>query len=172
MDLAQLQAEVGEWSRRNFPNNTPNEPFHGMVEEIGELAAAIVNQNRHDEIDAIADLVIFAADYCYRRGLNMEQLFTTYVTVVEPETPTNWLLTACDHLGAIARARLKIKQVIRGAAEVHEENERRAVGSLLRAICNYAGSRGFYFDDIVEKTWNKVKQRDWTKNRETGEATT
>ena len=81
MNLDDLQDEVAEWSRRNFPNNTPIEPLLGLMEELGELAHAHLKGQqgiRHtaDEIeykkrDALGDLIIQACDYASRGGFHL-----------------------------------------------------------------------------------------------------
>lgn len=82
MTLEQLQHEVGEWSRRNFPSNKPHHPLLGVSEETGELSHAHLKGEqgiRHtpEEIlamkcDAIGDIVIYLADYCERNGLSLD----------------------------------------------------------------------------------------------------
>lgn len=79
INFADLQKQVGEWSRRNFPNNTPDNPFKGMVEELGELAHALLKKEQgirgtpeeHDVAakDAVGDLLVYTADFCERRRM-------------------------------------------------------------------------------------------------------
>lgn len=93
IDFDQLQAEVGEWSRKNFPNNTPDNPFKGMVEELGELAHALLKKEQgirgtaeeHDAAakDAVGDLIIYTADFCERRGWKLQEIVKTVWDVVK-----------------------------------------------------------------------------------------
>ena len=80
--MNELQFEVGQWSRKNFPNNKPTYPLLGLVEEVGELAHAHLKmeqgirgtEREHQiaKIDAIGDIVIYLADYCERNGISLE----------------------------------------------------------------------------------------------------
>lgn len=100
-----LQTQVGEWSRKNFPNNEPTDPFLGVVEELGELAHAL----------------------------------------------------------------LKAKQGIRGTVTVHEAAAKDAIGDLLIYMTDFCERKGWSMQEIVEDTWDTVKQRDWTKNKKDGQ---
>lgn len=83
MFLMRLQREVGVWSRKNFGKQSSHRPLLGAVEEIGELCHAHLKGEqriRHtpDEIramriDAVADVVIYLADYCEREGIDFGQ---------------------------------------------------------------------------------------------------
>jgi len=104
LNFNKLQQEVGEWSRKNFPNNTPNNPFLGMVEEVGELAHAL----------------------------------------------------------------LKADQGIRGTAAEHEEAAMDAVGDILVFMADFCERKGWSMQEIIEEVWDRVKHRDWTKNKKDG----
>ena len=91
--LSQLQAEVGEWSRRNFPKNQPHHPLLGAAEEIGELCHAHLKQDQgirgtRDEHqaakkDAVGDTIIYLADYCERNGFKLEDAVEIAWTMVK-----------------------------------------------------------------------------------------
>ena len=78
--LHRLQREVGEWSRRNFGDQPIHRPLLGAFEEVGELAHAHLKEEQgirseEDHVangkDAVADVVIYLADYCARRGWSL-----------------------------------------------------------------------------------------------------
>src|SRR5688572_7611302 len=78
-----LQHEVGEWSRRNFPNNMPHHPLLGLTEEVGELAHSHLKleqgirgtESEHilGKMDAVGDILIYLADYCSRNNIDMQE---------------------------------------------------------------------------------------------------
>lgn len=105
LNFAGLQSQVGEWSRRNFPNNTPDNPFLGVVEEVGELAHSL----------------------------------------------------------------LKLRQGIRGTTEEHIEAAKDAVGDTLVYMADFCERQGWDMQLIIEEVWGKVQQRNWTKNKTTGQ---
>jgi NTP pyrophosphatase (non-canonical NTP hydrolase) len=103
--LTQLQAEVGEWAKKNFGDQPSYRQILGAMEELGELAHAQLkseqgirgSQEKHDADakDAVADVVIYLVDYCYRRGWDFHViLFETWEVVKNrdwkknPETGT------------------------------------------------------------------------------------
>jgi NTP pyrophosphatase (non-canonical NTP hydrolase) len=84
LTFRRLQESVAEWSRRNFTDQSPGDCFEGMVEETGELAHARLKarqgirgtKDEHEaaERDAIGDLLIYMADYCQRRGFELQEI--------------------------------------------------------------------------------------------------
>jgi NTP pyrophosphatase (non-canonical NTP hydrolase) len=94
MTFEQLQREVNTWARRNF--GTHVEPYHrcllGAMEELGELAHAHLKAEQsirgtakeHEAAgkDAVADTIIYLADYCCARGWDLDAIITeTWQTV-------------------------------------------------------------------------------------------
>ena len=80
--IKELQQEVTEWSRRNFPNNKPYHPLLGVGEEVGELMHAhlkmeqqirVNEDHKAEQIDAVGDLFIYLLDYCSRTNINAEE---------------------------------------------------------------------------------------------------
>ena len=88
--MKQIQDEILEWSIKNF-GEVPNSQipmrissFLGIVEEIGELAHALLkwgqgirgSEEEHRKVieDSIADLLVFTLDFCGRNGMNAEEL--------------------------------------------------------------------------------------------------
>lgn len=81
MNLSQLQAEQKEWADRNFGTEQESwKPLLGALEELGELAHAHLKasqgirgtseEHRAAKVDAVADVVVFLADYCSREGID------------------------------------------------------------------------------------------------------
>lgn len=81
MSLRQLETEVQEWAKRNFPNNKPHMPLLGATEEVGELAHAHLKMEQGirgtpeehlaAKKDAVGDIIIYLADYCWRNGFSL-----------------------------------------------------------------------------------------------------
>jgi NTP pyrophosphatase (non-canonical NTP hydrolase) len=87
-DFADLQTEVKAWSEYNFPRNKDHFPLLGAQEELGELAHVRLkweqgireyDSDRYfiDSEDAIADIIIYLADYCARNGFNLQHSIET-----------------------------------------------------------------------------------------------
>lgn len=81
-----LQEEHKVWVARNFPGNDDSQAFHGMVEEVGELAHTRLKFKQkirghadgdfttalYQEQDALGDLFVFMMSYCNARGFDLE----------------------------------------------------------------------------------------------------
>src|SRR3990167_222491 len=82
--LRRLQEELRPWVTYNFGDRESWQPLLGALEELGELAHAHLKAHQHIRgteavhaaraQDAVADCVIFLADYCNARGWDMEKL--------------------------------------------------------------------------------------------------
>ena len=81
--LKKMQEEQKPWVKHNFGDRPSWMPLLGVVEELGELAHAHlkkaqgirVNENHDENIkDAVADIVIFLADYCSSVGIDLEKV--------------------------------------------------------------------------------------------------
>ena len=92
MNLKTLQEELKPWVLHNFGTRPAYHPLLGAVEEIGELAHAHLKQEQgirtdedHDEKakDAVADAIIYLADYCNCRGFDMDDIVTKVWNVVK-----------------------------------------------------------------------------------------
>ena len=81
--LRKLQEEQKQWVKHNFGERPSWMPLLGAVEELGELAHAHLKESQgirlsedHTENakDAVADIVIYLADYCSSRGFDFESI--------------------------------------------------------------------------------------------------
>ena len=84
MHISTFQREVLEWVLKNFNVDDPTDPLLGVVEEVGELAHAILKQKQgirgtfeeHEAAakDAVGDICVYLADLCGRRGWDLEDI--------------------------------------------------------------------------------------------------
>lgn len=81
MELSQLQMEVREWAKKNFPQAEKWEALVGLQEEVGELSHSFLKQHqnirleedhRAKMVDAVGDIVIYLADFCHRNKIDMD----------------------------------------------------------------------------------------------------
>jgi NTP pyrophosphatase (non-canonical NTP hydrolase) len=84
VDLDDLQAEIFSWQTKNFGDQPAHRSFLGVVEEVGELAHAIL---KHEQAirgtpeehvaakkDAIGDAMIFLLNYCSAHGYSLARI--------------------------------------------------------------------------------------------------
>jgi len=81
--IRKIQKEQVEWVKRNFGDRPSWWPLLGAVEELGELAHAFLKREQGIRIsephtenikDAVADTVIYLADFCQAEGIDMQQV--------------------------------------------------------------------------------------------------
>lgn len=89
--LADLQRVMSMWQLNNFPDATPDDPFTGMVEELGELAHARLKMKQgirtdedHEaaERDALGDILIFMTHYATLRKIRLSDAVLEAMEVV------------------------------------------------------------------------------------------
>lgn len=71
-------------------------------------------------------------------------------------------------LGRLSHAHIKKEQGIRGNPELHQANKIDAVGDIMIYLADYCGQNGIDMAQAVTNTWNRVKQRNWKKNKVDG----
>jgi len=178
--LQTLQNEQAVWSEKNFGEQPPTAPLLGLIEEVGELAHAVLKRNQgirtgenHIEQmkDAIGDIVIYAADYATRQGF---QLDAAYGLLVGFEDMRNFrddagtdafVFSISLSLGRLCKyhsARVNL-----GKAETIEL-QTSYMGALLVQLKRLCDREDLRLDKIIEETWAQVKRRDWKKYPETG----
>lgn len=173
IDWKTLVEERDEWVAKNFPDSYKTDSLLGVVEELGELAHAHLKSKQgirgtkaeHDEAakDAIGDLVV------YLLGV------ISYEKVIE-------YIDHEQYLNSIHQSNGRELVLFDLAAEVGglcayvspagprglKETVAYRVNRILALCAAYCAHRYWNFEDIVTKTWNHVKQRDWNKHREDG----
>lgn len=178
-----LIAEVGIWSYENFKFNVskvdehtvlgPVAPLLGIIEEIGELFDSITVCELKD---AIADVMIFLADFHYRKGFNSATLILwnrvadriEVESGISLERQTEKMLMS--NVGRLAHIELKRHQAIRGYGETLQYISEMSV-IITDILVLLARIYCIHTDDILtldemltltEKVWDSVKQRKWT----------
>jgi NTP pyrophosphatase (non-canonical NTP hydrolase) len=91
-NLRQLQARQGVWQKKNFPGGDDTNPILGVVEEVGELAHAVlkarqgirgtIEEHEAAAMDAVGDIVIYLIALCNKRGWCFSDIvFATWAAV-------------------------------------------------------------------------------------------
>ena len=159
MDWYKLMIERNEWVSKNFDEDSPGAPpvqsIMGTFEELGELSHAHLKQEQgirgtdeEHELnakDAIGDLSIYLMGVMNRTGTPRE--------IADPKGREAWEVLL--ELGA-AVGTLGIRQ------------SRYDVERIVSLSLEYCASRGWDYEEIVCKTWEAVKKRDWKANPQDG----
>lgn len=174
--------EVGQWAIYNFGDNNglgKIGPMLGAVEECGEFIEAteitavdepISEEQSAAMADAIADKWIFLFDFCSRSGV---ELVITQAQLIEEmvdgQAREAGLLDRQCHscvnlklLGKLAHANLKLTQRIRGIDPT--EFRKRCSAILTELFLHDLEMTSYHLCGFIEKTWLKVKARNWRDN--------
>lgn len=169
--LAVLQKEAAVWSLHNFGKRPASQPLRGIIKELGELSQSFLRgpDSREYVLDAVADTVIFMADYCTCMSFDLASIAQTdsykrpFLMFIDG---VNWGgVLRC--IGELCHHDLKLEQKIR-LNQDHEAHIKESLGSIyifLEFICAKLGT------DLLDETykvWQSVKNRDWKKNAVTG----
>ena len=74
--------------------------------------------------------------------------------------PWEVLLGLGEEVGELFHAHLKQYQGIR-MNENHDAHARDSVGDIVVFLVGYCNARGWLLSDVLNETWNHVKQREW-----------
>lgn len=171
VNWSSLQVEVGEWAEDNFGDQPAINPFLGTAEELSELVHYLLTTETVDlteELDAIGDILVFFADYCYRNGISYEEAAKQRGDVTlhtECQSVEDLCVEITISRGNQAYSLLKQDQGIRLNRDgVGEEADITNLAHTLRAIEEFATARGYTLDDAVDEAWGEVKEREWDSN--------
>ena len=163
-----LQDEVGRWSQENFGNQPAHYPFMGTGEEAGELADDIqlASPPDEEELDAVGDILVYAADFCARRGLDLQGAFDAAQSR-EPEH-ADFFREWTAARGQLERSVLKRAQGIDSAdkyadgSRVSDIAEQDALARMLCTLNVFAADRGYTLEDCIQVAWyDEVIDREW-----------
>ena len=86
MNLRALQVQLKLWQEHNFPGREAWQPLLSISEEVGELYHAYLKRNRRTQLrirleenhsakirDAVADIIVFLADFCNAEGIDLQE---------------------------------------------------------------------------------------------------
>lgn len=174
----ELKDEVGQWSIANFGEQPSWMPLMGAGEEVGELAAVILQGGSPDFIDkaeardAIGDAAIFLMDYCSKESIHLherqEAVLNTKTHVPQHAMRPNFIMLT-QSIGQCMHLHLKREQGIREGTQNNIKHQIEAsVYSTLVCLLWLAAVWDWSLTGIVEETWAKVRQRNWKKDAESG----
>jgi|SRR3990172_4176982 len=104
--------------------------------------------------------------------MNLCELQDEHVAWKERNFPNDasWsqLLGVAEEVGELCHAHLKSSQGIRGGEESHLAAKIDAIGDILIFLAGYCNMEGIDMQTALDVTWNKVRRRDWTKDKING----
>lgn len=161
-----LKKEVGEWSEENFPGQPVVNPFMGSSEEAGELAECLDADSSPDdeELDAVGDILVYMADFCYKRDLDYQKCYEMSQDVNNKYEDffREWVRSR----GQLTRSVLKREQGIRlDEDRVGDKAEEKALASMISCLERFAESRGYNLEDAIRAAWyEEVIDREWNSS--------
>lgn len=172
----QLIEAVGKWSDKNFGDRRGAE--WGIAEEIGEACHCVLKRTQKirgfdDETfflseftDALADIIIYLADYCYLRNaffsMGRNQQMIVGINRDNPQDERQIVV----HLLQASAQMLTFPPVFPG--EVIPSSVIGGYNMVAQRICIGVECWAYIYDInlrfAVAHTWAKVGQRDWKVN--------
>lgn len=173
IDWPKLVQERNEWVDRNFPDSYKTDTLLGVIEELGELAHAHLKakqgirgtQKEHDEAakDAIGDLVVYLMGVMSYENIADRIDYEPRLEHIDRAFGRELALFAlASEVGRLSG------YIPPGGAQAIPETMVFRVEQVLCLCHVYCAYRYWDFEDIVTKTWDHVKQRDWNAHREEG----
>lgn len=174
-NFQQLQDEQAPWVKHNFGDRPAWMPLSGMSEEWGEYMEAWIEEDIENQIDAIADMVIFISDFCSALDINLQCLYELCLLekaqFIYKDFSYGRLYDIKDkitvYIGKVNHSYLKHSQKIR-IEQNHIQNIKDNLTYILAGLHLLATSFNINLLNIVEPVWKKVSQRDWKKNAKDG----
>lgn len=173
LTIEQLREEMIPWTDANFGTREAWQPELGMIEELGELAHAYLKMRQgirgteaeHLEAikDAIGDFIIYWSDWV--RSAKME-----YHVHIHSCTFHDIQDTVFDIPREFRRHREPIEVIkdwLQDLASLITIPHQYGYEVIYDAAA-LAQMLGFDLQEIVETTWNTVKQRNWKANPKDG----
>lgn len=103
--LRKLQDEIRPWQQHNFPDSPSWQSYIGISEETGELGHAFLKsaqdirgtaeEHRAAMVDAVADIIVYIADFCNKENIDLQQAVETTWAQVKTR---RWRRTAYEWL--------------------------------------------------------------------------
>jgi NTP pyrophosphatase (non-canonical NTP hydrolase) len=82
LTFRQLQIEQQEWEKKNFPDNQKHFAMLGLLEEVGELAHALLKMEqgirgtKEEHMaaaeDAVGDITVYLSSVCSHYGIDFQ----------------------------------------------------------------------------------------------------
>ena len=165
-EFQRLLEEVGAWGEQNFGDQPAVTPLLGIGEEFSELIEHLETNEEvaREELDAVGDLLVYAAAFCHRRDLEVNERLLT-ASEQRHEDPLDGATVA---LGRLHRSVLKRRLEIRLDEDgVGDEAEQRAIGSLLCSLSTFAEVRGYTLAECIQVAWDEEgSNREWDSSTE------
>lgn len=97
------------------------------------------------------------------RAIQLAQLVWRVNRMPVQSTLVTCALGVAEEAGELCHSVLKSEQGIRGTTEKHADDIEDAIGDVTIYLLDLCNVMGLNFDEVLEKTWAQVSQRDWIK---------
>jgi len=170
MTTRDIQHDIGKWARYNF-GVTENAHFEKeqlakmlvLIQLMGEAAHSLLKStqgirgNNTEHMRAWNDAMQFIGQ------VSTALMSDSEITQVLYQIPENFkvapLLGVVEETGEMVTAVMDMNR----PADVED-----AIGDLMVFLLNLCDVSGYDGDSALKGVWNKVRQRDWKKNKENG----
>lgn len=164
MDWSVMQSEHREWLKANYPDQPPEVPAAGLVEEAGELMHAVLkleqvrrwgeegeytrNKLLTKLVDAVGDVAIYACSCCNAMSWDFEELVA--VAIRDSRVSTRVPYTSLTAAVYIVRASVDVA--------VGKCN-RSELALVLSRLIEFCEMNALTLGECVHETWARVRTR-------------
>ncbi|AHL19663.1 phosphoribosyl-ATP pyrophosphohydrolase family protein [Enterococcus phage VD13] len=87
MNFEELITQVEEWSRnKGLDKAAPEKQFLKVIEEVGEVAAAMARNDREELVDGLGDTFVTLIILCQQLGVEPHEALDTAYGVISKRT--------------------------------------------------------------------------------------
>lgn len=177
--LKKVQTELGPWVKHNFPNRTPVlEPLLGVGEELGEILTAYLHRI------TLANKPLMSDDFLLYAQVYLSKIQHHYLKNKQGirgdahHHKQQMLIQLTLLLGALERFAGNQAMMIAINTPVSDsdvlmlrvgDTMEDGISDMDVYLCNLANDLGICRSTSLSEVWDKVKQRDFRANSNTGE---
>jgi NTP pyrophosphatase (non-canonical NTP hydrolase) len=157
MNYDAIGKRVHAWRQKNFGRQTPMRNAHQVVEECSEVQLAVIEGNRVEMAEELADVILAVCGFAEAEGIKVQSA---------PDMSQRTLGALFVAAGCLSRCVGKSHEGIRSESRGTLPE---ALSSILGSAENLIAIYGFTsISSVVESRIQRMESLDFTANRETG----
>jgi hypothetical protein len=168
--LSQIQDEIHNWSIRNF-GPVPNDSFdYEMICTILMIAEAF-GRCCHAALKSAENIRGDKGSHRqeYFRGINEIKQAVNSGTVLQSRDFYRIITKNGYRLSSLIGMWEESAEMLRAMYNGNDEEVGDAIGDMMVFFADFCGRNSRSLEDKFVETWDKVKKRDWKKNKHTGQ---
>lgn len=161
--LTKLQYRLMLWERENFGTQSAMMSAAGVIEEVGELLAAISDGDKDGIIDAVGDIMVYLCQLCSKSRLDFASIVSSPESCPNQDTNSMYMMM---------HVVLKREQRIRGYddRDTYDRDIAICVSGIIGYVKYLTSGYDLQHKKIFFKVATEVMCRNWRENKHDGSA--